>query len=218
MTVDELGNIVPFVDNDGKNIKDMYSSPEHMESIILAFLQSQDFQAWVTNMNRDAPATMGTLGILDSLTDTRHLSMSNNGPEFSVSYPMSQLDPDELNKYLDVARYAYFNTEMNFGWPPNFSTAMKVKLLNWMKQISYYGSYPHHQYLNGYTFSGPDRINASEIYPELVSSLIWGAGAARIPMPADVKQSVISILNWLYKGDGWKSRMPQVSLEALGVN
>lgn len=218
LTVDELGNLVPFTDDRGAQIKDPYSSIEYMESSIIAMLQSADFQAWVANTTTAMPKNMGTLGMLEALTDQSNLTTVNGQVRFDSGPTIAALDPDVLQRYLDLQRYMHFNAETNFVWPPGFSQDKKAKLLHWMRDISFYGSFPHHRYLGGVSFASATNINASEIYPELVTSLLWGAGAARIPMTPDVRKSVIDILNWLYSGDSWKAKMPQISLEALGIS
>lgn len=212
MTVDEMGNEVPFVDSDGQMVKDRQASPEAMESLLLSFMDSQNLSDYLDNNNisvNSASLALFTPGY--STVDT------NGNRRFDVSQTINALDSDVLENYIRIQRQGLFFSKTTDMWPDFISDSIKWKLLNWMRQVSAYGSAPHEKYRNALTFASKNSINSAEIYPELISSLIFGAGAANVPMPADVRSAVVDILNWIYSGDGWKSLMPPISLEALGV-
>jgi hypothetical protein len=212
MTVDEMGNEVPFIDSNGQMVKDRQASPEAMESLLLSFMDSQNLSDYLDNNNisvNSASLALFTPGY--STVD------ANGNKRFDVSQTLNALDQDVLDTYLRIQRQGLFFSKTTDMWPDFISDSIKWKLLNWMRQVSDYGSAPHEKYRNGLTFASQNSINSAEIYPELVSSLIFGAGAANVPMPADVRSAVVDILNWIYGGDGWKSLMPPISLEALGV-
>jgi hypothetical protein len=212
MTVDEMGNEIPFLDSDGDLIKDRYASPEAMESLLLSFMDSQGLSDYLDNNNisiNSASLALFTPGY--STVD------ANGNKRFDVSQTLNALDQDVLDTFMRIQRQGLFFSKSTDMWPDFISDSIKFKLLNWMRQVSYYGSAPHENYRNGLTFASKNSVNSAEIYPELVASLIFGAGAANVPMPADVRSAVVDILNWIYGGDGWKSLMPPISLEALGV-
>ena len=212
MTVDEMGNEVPFIDSGGNLNKDNKASPETMESLLLAFMDSQDLSDYLDNNNvalNSASVALFTPGY--STVD------ANGNKRFDVSQTINALDQNTLDTWLRLQRQGLFFAKTTDMWPDFISDSTKWKLLNWMRQVSAYGSAPHQGYRNGLTFASKNSISSAEIYPELISSLIFGAGAANIPMPADVRSAVVDILNWIYGGNGWKSLMPPISLEALGV-
>lgn len=207
-TVDELGNIVSATMQD-KEIKNQKATAEFLKSMLISLIGNDKFVDAVEDLNMSFNGMESMIG--------KPSLLINNGTDIDFSQVLNTLDADyrqrlETNQYLKFA-YSHIDT----WWPETISEKTRWRLLNWMKQVSDYGSDSHYRYFQGVNFFSPQNMISVEVFAELLASLNIGGGAARVPMPADVKNAVIDILNWLYPGNAWKSKLPAVSLEALGL-
>lgn len=211
MTVDEMGTPTPYL-FDNQPVKDQFATPEFMESFILSSMGIDDFN----NAMKDLGLNLGGFDLI--LTQPGFVKTDIDGNrELDISQILDNMDEDdlELKEISDANRFIIgYSSAM---WPPNMSDASKAKLVDWLTRVSDYGSRPHNSYRSMVSFFSPSAVSSAEVTTELISSLIFGGGAARVPMPADVRQAVIDILNWVYKGSSWKSLLPPISLKALGM-
>lgn len=211
MTVDAFGNEIPALDGDGNKTKVNTATWEFAESILLAFMKSQDFRTAAEN------AGFSFDEIEDDL-DNVYISKDANGKDFfdvaEVKKNVSQSSIDSL-----IENIAQLNTssKISSNWAPDIEDEEKWEIVDWMRMISKYGSLSHFRYRNGADKPSKDSIISVEVTAELISSLIFGAGAARVPMSPQVRSGIIKMLNWVYAGDSWKSILPEISLKALGL-
>lgn len=211
MTVDAFGNEVPALDLDGNKTKITTATWDFAESILLAFMKSQDF--------RDAAERAGySFEDIEDVLDTLYISKDANGKDFfDIDSVKNNVSPATIESIIESAAALNTISKLSSNWAPDIDDETKWEIVDWMRMISNYGSLSHFRYRNGTDKPSKENIISVEITAELITSLIFGAGAARVPMSPQVRSGIIKMLNWIYDNDSWKSMLPEISLKALGI-
>ena len=211
MTVDKDGNMVPFM-LDGRMIKNVNSTKEFLESLIIEILQNDD----VHDPSLGLIPQDGAASLFGARA--RMLSLDSSGKKYFDTRPIfNGYDSDTIDDFMAGLGARLFYAEIDELWPDGVSDSSKWEFIDFIRKISVYGAKPPIDYRFGLTFASPSSISSSEVTTELISSLIMGGGAARVPMTPDVRKTALAILDFVYDGDGWKDLLPQISLDALGI-
>jgi len=211
MTVDAFGNEIPTLDINGKKTKVNNATWEFAKSMLFAFKKSPDFRV-------EAERAGFSLADVEDDLDNIYISKDANGKDFfDFNKIKSNVGQDTLDSMIESIAQLNTVSKMSSHWPPDIEDREKWEIVDWMKMISQYGSLSHFRYRNGTDKPSKDNIISVEVTAELITSLIFGAGAARVPMSPQVRSGVIKMLNWVYAGDSWKSMLPEISLKALGI-